>query len=288
MISPAASSPLSQSYADVLSFDSISLEEPPTYSADPPFQSDSREEPPKKRRRLNNDIHINALPSEMRFEIFRYAGEDPNVLRTIRSVCTLWHDELDGLLEIHWEQMRGERFPSLHPLTSFIDKKAGDSKQLYFSRFCGLTRALRAMGAPIPKKIPVLALQPLRYAMIKKDLDDSLVTIWSRIQPGIDFGQESPPVGAEEIRKWLNQEASKVRITRITRLNLSQLELKIVPVEIGLFTQLTHLDLSNNNLTSIPAMHHLTLMKKILLSENPLTSPLNTLCKLPSYAGFVL
>ena len=88
-------------------------------------------------------------------------------------------------------------------------------------------------------------------------------------------------VGAKAFRQWLNHPEHAARIARITQLDLSNLELKILPPEIGKFIGLESLDLNGNQLTDLPGtIGNLTELRKLSLDKNPLKSFPDIICKL--------
>jgi Leucine-rich repeat (LRR) protein len=86
--------------------------------------------------------------------------------------------------------------------------------------------------------------------------------------------QEVPADDApvQDIRRWLHAEESQPALRRITHLNLRGLTLTCVPLEIRLCTGLQQLDLSNNQLASLPKkiFHGLTGLVELNLSDNRL------------------
>ena len=112
-----------------------------------------------------------------------------------------------------------------------------------------------------------VGIQPSHYEI----WDASLEAIWSKIELEVFTG--GLPVEAAAIRGWLNDPANIKRITQIKFLDLSDLELEMLPPEIGRFTQLKKLELNGNKLSFLPSeIGNLTRLKWLDLKGNKLTS----------------
>ncbi len=90
--------------------------------------------------------------------------------------------------------------------------------------------------------------QPVYSAEMQMKLDLSLEIVWkNEIQQKLLLNDHGPkPVGAEEIRCWLNNPTHAWRIRQVKSLRLRYFNLAVFPPEISCFTNLEALDLSNN------------------------------------------
>ncbi len=147
-----------------------------------------------------------------------------------------------------------------------------------FVRFSYLTRELRKQGAPIPDMRTVIGFEFSSYERMQQSLDTALETIWMRIQQQIDFEGVPIPASAQAIRGWLNDPINADKIACVTELNLDQMDLKVLPSEIGCFSQLTRLNLYGNELASLPStIGNLSQLKSLNLSGNQLASLSSTI-----------
>ena len=226
---------------------------------------------------------IDQLPNEIFRHVFLYLTEIPGNFYAIRGVCKRWKKMADLAPEYHWNNgILGNgsipsRFPFLRPFGQSIEETMEESSP-YFLRFHKLTKRFQHVGF-IPTGSPMLGIQPSHYAemyhaeLYQKTFDNSLEAVWPAIQSQIDFAQDLEPVGAAAIRAWLNNPANAEKIARINVLNLSGLQLRVLPPEIGNFTHLTQLNLFNNQLSFLPSeIGQLTLLTELNLSSNKLTS----------------
>ena len=86
---------------------------------------------------------------------------------------------------------------------------------------------------------------------------------------------------ADDIREWLNDPKNAASLSKIKRLSLSELQLKVFPPEIARFTHLQVLDLSFNQLISLPAeISALTQLQGLYLNNNQITLLPNAICAL--------
>gem|GEM_PF-4718265 len=101
----------------------------------------------------------------------------------------------------------------------------------------------------VKKKVKIEEFSDEDFEM-QKLLDDNLEKMWNEIQYYAGLQNLIKP--ANEIRKWLNDPNNQSMVNKITVLELSDLDLQIVPPEIGEFTSLLYLDLAKNPFTCLP------------------------------------
>ncbi len=245
--------------------------------------------------------------------IFRFAtqdGRDPKTLCAIRAVNRRWYCLLDTRqLDRCWQRLEQEvphpilartismiGRSSLNPMIadpsehsdlsdcdeSECDQLAPSLVSTHFSRFVDLTQTLREKDALIPPTHTVIGFELSSYEDVQQHLDDTaLTTIWTKVQQRITFGGAPIPSNAEAIREWLKSPINADKIACITGLDLSKMNLNILPSEIGLFSRLRALNLSENRLTRLPSeIGNLFQLTMLNLSQNQLTNFALEICNL--------
>ncbi len=239
-------------------------------------------------------LHADAL--DLIFARATQNGQDGKTCCAIRAVCTTWHNLLDSrLFKICWARLTKEvLYPALAdsiasidgadanpmltgesecdgPVPMAMDRPALVLDSTYFSRFAALTQDLREKGAPIPDSSDVIGFKASSYEEMHRGLDSSLEAIWTCIEQQIDFNGSPPPTDLKSIRTWLNAPANARTIARIAQLDLSRMNLTVLPTQIGRLSQLKWLNLSYNHLTSLPVtIGRLSQLIKLNLSQNQL------------------
>jgi hypothetical protein len=108
----------------------------------------------------------------------------------------------------------------------------------------------------------ILHEQTLNYIFGLEQLATDLV----KQIPQISIGDEL------DILEWLKDPTNKTKIEQVTTIDLSDCDLTVVPPEIGLFTNLTFLNLANNLIEYLPReIGSLTKLKKLELQNNKFT-----------------
>ncbi|MBS0653371.1 MAG: hypothetical protein JSR39_07585 [Verrucomicrobia bacterium] len=211
-----------------------------------PTQALLEEESPLQAKPFNIDV----LPNEIFERIFTFVtkgGDDARGLLNLRNVCVKWKDLVDnGFTRPFWTGLEKGSDPR-SPLNAYVKQVCSfseSSKDSYFSRFKALT------GALIPGHVGIIGLKADAYESALNAI--ALKKIWPRIQMQIDFSESPVPCTASAIRAWLNDPANAEKIAHIEFLDLSGMDLKVLPPEIGSFTGLQTLNLSNNQLQLLP------------------------------------
>ncbi len=209
-----------------------------------------------------------AKSSALRDLVGRMAFVDRFVSRVIASAMCSYHAELTGL---EFKESKKER------LLTRIESMGSSS----FSRFSYLTRELRKQGAPIPDTHAVIGLERSPYESKQQRLDTALERIWQRIQQKIDFEEAPIPASAQAVRQWLSDPINTDKIAGIRGLILSDMNLAVLPSEIGVFFRLKEFLLPENEFTSLPStLGNLSLLTKLNLSANQLRSLPSTIANL--------
>ncbi len=251
---------------------------------------------------------IDLLADDAWIQIFNRATNgyrDKNTLCAIRAVNRKFSDIIDTYhLKNSWSKLHNEvKNPSLRSLVhqivfvnrfvsgviaSAIDPgytqwDAWEQASLlnriesmgpsWFSRFSQLTQRLREKGAPIPAAHAVIGLELSVYENMQQRLEAAVETAWTHIQKQINFKGAPIPANAEAIRLWLNDRDNAGKIDLITELNLTYMNVTVLPPEIGKFSQLIKLYLSNTQTTALtPEIGNLSQLTKLDLYGNQLIS----------------
>ncbi len=249
---------------------------------------------------------IDQLPNEILFEIFRFATRSraPGDIQTLHSLCSVslkWRSIANiAVPQLFWIQLRYFPLPSFRPsirqaelniqqqvgIKNFVEQVTSSAlqpglppeeilpysvEQYYDEQFSFLTEKLKHLGIPIPEG--TLVLRPESYAEYQRQLDMSLEIIWSKVQEELDFEEAFIPNSAKEVRKWLADQTHLEAIRSVSTLDLSSLELKLLPPEIGDLIGLTELKLSDNEIRALPfAIGKLRFLSKLELQDNWLSS----------------
>jgi Leucine-rich repeat (LRR) protein len=220
--------------------------------------TDNQRDQPTKNTLIQSETHTSNpgletsdlinIPYELLVHIFRFAVElngrgDSQTLLNIRLVRKSWKDAIDEeFLNSYWNKIK--QIPSFNPpfRGAAAIKTIEENRQGGLERFEELSTTLSRSPALI---FPSDYKQHL--------LDESLKIIWPKVQKQISPLADSIPNDANKIRAWLNDPANAATINQITRLDLSNLELEVLPPEIGNLGQLQTLVLTNTQIKELPA-----------------------------------
>ena len=120
-------------------------------------------------------------------------------------------------------------------------------------------------------RFPSLIILPSQYEVI----DVSLQKVWDRLQEQIysTHGFRPSASSVSEMRAWLNNPLNIRLLENVSYLNLSGLQLTVLPREICNLITLENLDLSNNNLRSLPnEIGNLLRLRFLQLNNNKLSA----------------
>ncbi|MBS0653235.1 MAG: leucine-rich repeat domain-containing protein, partial [Verrucomicrobia bacterium] len=229
----------------------------------------------------NSNASIDSLPHLVLARIFEFASRDQEGLETtaaIRSTSQKWkhiNDEtLLPNLYYHVKTALGNH-PFFQTIPAFNAIMTATPEQMKtFALFKDLSSAVNE---------PCL-LFPEQYLTAYQQLEDtSLVTVWGRIAQQINFHEDEPiPSEAQEIRNWINNPENAEKIQAITELDLSYMNLELLPQEMRAFVNLQCLNLSCNYLKSLPeSIGDLRQLEWLGLAKNDLKSLPKSIGNLP-------
>ncbi len=119
---------------------------------------------------------------------------------------------------------------------------------------------------PIPIDFSNLGNEML--AAFQPELDDNLSKCWSKIRDRLDINL---PMNSDEIRNWMMDANNQQKLAEIKDLDLSSLDLTLVPDKIIYFSGLETLNLDSNRLKVLPDLIcNLKGLKELKLNQNKL------------------
>jgi len=227
---------------------------------------------------INNPSSLPSLleifPTEIILEILQ--NLDPKDLLTARAVCKIFRREIDYLIREQWKktkQLPPNGAIPLQRMMKFLETPNASHLTL-FRRIAKLFSDTYGIHIPQPT-VPCSATEIANLQTIAKQVEDqSLVTLWDNIQLNIQLQLNLPMhlQTADAIRAWMNDPANAGQLNSIISLSVVERNLRIIPSEIRLLTQLQVLILTNNQITVIPdAISALTQLRVLILANNQIT-----------------
>ena len=121
----------------------------------------------------------------------------------------------------------------------------------------------------------------LSYVFIQQE-NKALQAIWKRLSKHFMFAEEEhKPRTLIEIKEWLNDPKNEEQLNSVYKLNLSGLELKVIPLQISKLSQLQELYLEDNLLQSVPNfISKFSELRFLNVKNNILTDIPESICKL--------
>src|SRR3990172_7766032 len=206
---------------------------------------------------------------------------DPKDLLTARAVCKIFRREIDYLIRQQWKdtkQLPPNGAIPLPGMMEFLETKDPNADPLtLFRRLAKLFSD--TYGIHIPQTtVPCSATEIANLKKIEKKIEDqSLITLWDQIQ--LQLNLPAPLQTADAIRAWMNDPANAGQLNSIT--TVVARDLRIIPSEIRLLTQLQVLDLASNQITVIPdALRALTQLQVLDLAGNQIKVIPDAICDL--------
>src|SRR3972149_2818744 len=199
---------------------------------------------------------------------------DPTDLLTARAVCKIFRREIDYLIRHEWEktkQLPPNGAIPLPGMMEFLETNDPNADPLtLFIRLAKLFSDTYGIHIPQPT-VPCSATGIANLQTIAKQIEDqSLITLWDQIR--LQLNLPVPLQTADAIRAWMNDPANAGQLNSIITLRVVRRNLRIIPSEIRLLTQLRHLTLAYNKITAIPdAISALTQLQELDLTHNQIT-----------------
>jgi Leucine-rich repeat (LRR) protein len=194
-----------------------------------------------------------------------------------RLVSKTWKTNYDGVLQEKWKELM-ENAPKggVNIPLEMRNIEVAFPGASYLDRFKALGSVFAKLGVSIPG--PSVPTNGGEFQELQKQMDGALQEVWSRRLASSIEGLGIPGLvlpasdaNAEEIRAFLNDPANKDRLTRIMDIDLSRLQLTIVPPELDRFTGLVSLALNDNKLSRIPNFSNLQQLRTLNVSCNALS-----------------
>src|SRR3990172_5635657 len=199
---------------------------------------------------------------------------DPTDLLTARAVCKIFRREIDYLIRHEWEktkQLPPNGAIPLPGMMEFLETNDPNADPLtLFRRLAKLFSDTYGIHIHQPT-VPCSATEIANLQTIAKQIEDqSLITLWDQIR--LQLNLPVPLQTADAIRAWMNDPANAGQLNSIIALSVVGRNLRIIPSEIRLLTQLRQLDLACNKITEIPnAISTLTQLQQLYLAHNQIT-----------------
>src|SRR3972149_3942822 len=208
------------------------------------------------------------LPPEIIQKILE--GLDNTALLNTRTVCKGLNCNANELIRQQWNETKklppNNVIPLQEMMASLETKDPNADPLMLFSRLAKLfsdTYRIHNHQPTVPCSATEIAnLQTFAKQQVEAQ---SLITLWDQIQ--LQLNLPAPLQTADAIRAWMNDPANAGQLNSIT--TVVARDLRIIPSEIRLLTQLQVLDLASNQITVIPdALRALTQLQVLDLAGN--------------------
>jgi len=180
-----------------------------------------------------------------------------------REICQKLRRTIDYLVQEKWEDL--QRRPALGPFgfkeactrikNKFCTTVLYPEKFNYLTLFRELNKEWEAVGIEIPRgslNVTRAHQKLLQAHLYQKLVDYSLVQIRDKIFFHLhDFAWDMPSQ-PNALRTYLTEPDVQVAMSGIRTLDLSQLEIRFIPIEITYFSALHELNLSQNHIDHLP------------------------------------
>jgi hypothetical protein len=209
-------------------------------------------------------------------------------LLNCRAVSQTWKTECNKVLERKWEALRNspeaenglpvvrnpleDRVISLIQHEIDIEDPNGNS---FIHKFRKLTDVFKKFGAQSESRTTPIKSGEFE-TLQNRIYDKALEAIWNVLHLEVivicDIYEPPCEATAQEIRNFLNDPTRRAVLTRITRLELRECNLMVLPPEINQLSGLKMLNLRRNQLRKIPDfINHFPNLVEIYLNDNRLS-----------------
>jgi len=212
------------------------------------------------------------LPPEIIQKILE--GLDNTALLNTRTVCRGLNCNANELIRREWEKTKqlppNNVIPLQEMMASLETKDPNADPLMLFRRLAKLFSDTYGIHIHQPT-VPCSATEIANLQTFAKQIEDqSLITLWDQIR--LQLNLPVPLQTADAIRAWMNDPANAGQLNSIITLRVVMGNLKTIPSEIRLLTQLRGLNLACNQITSIPdAISALTQLRYLNLAHNKIT-----------------
>src|SRR3990172_6319097 len=199
---------------------------------------------------------------------------DPTDLLTARAVCRRLNCNANELIRLEWGKAKKIPPNNVIPLPGmmeFLETNDPNADPLtLFRRLAKLFSDTYGIHIHQPT-VPCSATEIANLQTFAKQIEDqSLTTLWDQIR--LQLNLPAPLQTADAIRAWMNDPANAGQLNSIIALSVVAGNLRIIPSEIRLLTQLVRLFLNGNKITEIPdAIRLLTQLQVLDLTRNQIT-----------------
>jgi Leucine-rich repeat (LRR) protein len=194
-------------------------------------------------------------------------------------------DDINEMLKGRWDTLKAEAGVTIKAITTVMErienkvlrKEGTDSSNPERGRV--LTKKASQLFSKLAKKCQTQScfggITPVSieaYAHLQQKWEEeALLVLWREVH--LQLGASAPELSTKEIRAWFADSANAPQLMGITKLHLSHHQIKVIPPEIGLCTQLQELYLNGNRITSIPVeIGCCTQLQKLDIRYNQITS----------------
>src|SRR3990172_1275688 len=208
---------------------------------------------------------------------------DNTALLNTRTVCKGLNCNANELIRQQWNETKklppNNVIPLQEMMASLETKDPNADPLMLFGRLAKLFSDTYGIHIHQPT-VPCSATEIANLQTIAKQIEDqSLITLWDQIR--LQLNLPVPLQTADAIRAWMNDPANAGQLNSIITLRVVMGNLKTIPSEIRLLTQLRHLNLAGNQITEIPdAIRALTQLRHLELTRNLIREIPDAICAL--------
>ena len=211
---------------------------------------------------------LNSLGSDLQTYILTFL-EDQKDFFSLRFASKNWCEVIENQAEYCYKFLKENS-----ELIRFVTLVENDhSNASYFAKVHTVAKLIKRSYPQIEINLfnnPQEAISDISQ-QIKTLNDEALVTILPTIAKAANLSDKNLPQTGDECRTWLNN--NQAEVSKIEELDLSYLDLKVLPPEIEKLSSLTELDLSRNQITAIPKeIGNYLSLKCLRLSDNQITA----------------
>lgn len=213
--------------------------------------------------------NISSLPSEVIGRICNYEIDLP----TATQVCKSWKKAIDTTTtSIFWHQLSATPPPGpiqLKQLVSDIENEVTPHNYLNYLK--ELFRRIKTLYCFTLAPQATLSILEELQEEEQKLQDECLLRIWGKILEQYEELQLPAALKtAADVRNFLNNSEHAQLLHSIVAIDLSNLNLEVLPPEICRLSALQELNLQNNQLIILPCLSELTNLRVLVLQNNQL------------------